>query len=109
MTVRTRFVLNAFISSLFFSISLFVCAGRINYVEGWIYFLTSLITTTTNVLAARNDLELINERSKPGEGTKSWDKALLGISAIVFIVTIVVAGLDSGRFRWSPEVSWTVN
>jgi protein-S-isoprenylcysteine O-methyltransferase Ste14 len=109
MTTKTKFVLNGFVSSFSFSAVLFISAGRIDYSQGWIYFSTSLLTTSMNVLTVRKDLELMSERAKPGEGTKSWDKLLLGLSAIVFISTVVLAGLDSGRYRWSPYLPWIVN
>jgi len=102
-------VLNAFISSFLFSIVLFISAGRINYFEGWIYLLTSFTATLMNVLAIRTDDELMRERTKPGEGTKSWDKLLLGFSFLIFISTVVIAGLDTGRYQWSPHFSLRIN
>jgi protein-S-isoprenylcysteine O-methyltransferase Ste14 len=108
MTAKTRFVTTAFVSSFCFSMVLFVSAGRIDYMQGWVYFVASLVTTSMDVLTVRKDAELMRERSRPGEGTKPWDKLLLGISALVFISTIVVAGLDSGRYRWSPRFPWIV-
>jgi protein-S-isoprenylcysteine O-methyltransferase Ste14 len=109
MTARTKFVLNGFVSSFSFSAILFISAGRINYIQGWIYFLTSLLTTSMNVITVQKDPELMNERSNPGEGTKPWDKILLGLSGLVFISTIILAGLDSGRYRLSPHFPWIVN
>jgi protein-S-isoprenylcysteine O-methyltransferase Ste14 len=109
MTTKNKFVLNAFVFSLAFSTVLFISAGRIDYIEGWIYFLTNLLTTSMNVFAAQKNLDLMNERSKPGEGSKSWDKLLLGLSALVFTCTIVLAGLDSGRYQWSLHLHWTIN
>jgi protein-S-isoprenylcysteine O-methyltransferase Ste14 len=54
------------------------------------------------------NMELVNERLKPGEGTKKWDKFLLGISALIYLIMIIVSGLDSGRFHWSPNFHWTL-
>jgi len=45
---------------------------------------------------------LIKERSKPGKGSKRWDKILLLFSLPVTIGMYVIAGLDSRRFQWSP-------
>jgi len=56
----------------------------------------------------RNNQELISERLKPGEGTKSWDKAYLGTSTVLFLVALVVACLDNGRFIWSPTLPLAV-
>jgi hypothetical protein len=37
----------------------------------------------------------MTERSKVGEGAKSWDKIILGLSALTYLINVVVAGLDS--------------
>jgi protein-S-isoprenylcysteine O-methyltransferase Ste14 len=108
MTIKTKFTLNAFISSLFFSIVLFVSAGRINYHQGWVYLFTSFTTTLMNVLAIKANPELMNERANPGEGIKPWDKFILGLSLLVFVATMILAGLDSGRYQLSPQAPWIV-
>jgi protein-S-isoprenylcysteine O-methyltransferase Ste14 len=106
MITKSKFILNGYIFSFLFSIILFISGGRIDYIQGWIYFFTNLLTTSMNVFAVQKDSELMSERLKPGEGTKSWDKLLLGLSALVSLSTIVLAGLDSGRYHWSPEYHW---
>jgi len=108
MTIKTKFILNAFISSLLFSIVLFISAGRIDYLQGWIYLFTSFTTTLMNVLAIKANPELMSERTNPGEGIKPWDKMLLGISLLVFVATMILAGLDSGRYQLSTHVPWSV-
>jgi protein-S-isoprenylcysteine O-methyltransferase Ste14 len=52
-----------------------------------------------NYFTIHQNSELINERSKIGDGIKSWDKILLGLSALIYVLIIVLAGLDSGRFH----------
>jgi len=61
-----------------------------------------------NYTVLRIDSELLKERSKPGEGTKTWDKAILGLSFLVTISMYIIAGLDSGRFHWSPDFHWSI-
>ena len=56
----------------------------------------------------RVDTELLNERSKPGEGTKKWDKLILGLSFLILISMFIIAGLDSGRYHWSPDLHWSL-
>jgi protein-S-isoprenylcysteine O-methyltransferase Ste14 len=92
--------------SLFFFLVLFISAGNINYWQGWLYVSMNLFMTLLTVLASMGNTELINERLKPGEGTKKWDKFLLGISAFIYLIMIIVSGLDSGRFHWSPNLHW---
>jgi protein-S-isoprenylcysteine O-methyltransferase Ste14 len=53
--------------------------------------------------ALRIDSELMDERSKPGEGAKQWDKLILGLSFLATIGMYIIAGLDSGRYHWSPD------
>lgn len=103
-----KLLIKGLASTSIFSLILFVSAGRINYQQGWIYLATNIIATSLNYLSIRNDPKLINERSNPGAGTKSWDKLLLGLSGVTFIATIVLAGLDSGRYGWSPLFPWSV-
>lgn len=90
--------------SLFFFLVLFISAGTINYWQGWLYVSMNLFMTLMTILTSIGNIELVNERLKPGEGIKRWDKRLLGTSALVYLLMIIVAGLDSGRFHWSPNL-----
>jgi hypothetical protein len=57
-------------------------------------------------LILRDNPYLVKERSKPGTGAKAWDKKLLGLGLLLTLTTLVTAGLDSGRYHWSPNLSW---
>lgn len=94
-------------TSLFFLI-LFISAGRIDYWQGWIYVTIGLIMSLMSYTVFRFDPELMNERSKPGIGTKKWDKAVLGLSFLTTILMFITAGLDSGRYHWSPHLHWSL-
>jgi len=67
-----------------------------------------LVMVLLNYTVFRIDAELLNERSKPGEGTKNWDKAILGLSFLMTISMYIIAGLDSGRHHWSPDFHWSL-
>jgi len=67
-----------------------------------------VIMSVLNYTVLQIDTELLEERSKPGEGTKPWDKAILGLSFLVTISMYVTAGLDSGRYHWSPDFHWSL-
>ena len=92
---------------LFFAV-IFVSAGRFIYWQGLIYVILGLTMFVLNFTALRLDSDLMNERSKPGEGVKSWDKLILGLSLLATIGMYTVAGLDSGRFHWSPDFHWVL-
>lgn len=72
------------------------------------YLSLSIIMTLMTIYAARFNPDLVNERLSPGSGTKSWDKKILALSFFVYVIMIIVAGLDSGRFNWSPEFHWSL-
>jgi protein-S-isoprenylcysteine O-methyltransferase Ste14 len=95
--------------TLFFLLILFISAGRINYWQGWFYATICIISVFLNSFALKNKDELAAERSGVKSGTKSWDKIILGLSAVTLIIIYIVAGLDSGRFQWSPRFHWGIN
>jgi len=92
---------------VFFAI-LFICAGRIVYWQGLVYVSVGLIMFVLSYTVLRIDPELIRERSKPGTGTRNWDKAILGLSFLVTIAMYITAGLDSGRYHWSTGFHWSI-
>jgi len=98
-----QIILRTLSLSVFFFLILFISAGRINYWQGWLYVSMNILMTLMTMYASGRDKELVNERFKPGQGTKKWDKMLLGFSSLAYIIMLIIAGLDSGRFKWSPE------
>lgn len=96
------FIKQVFGALVFFS-AIFLGAGRFGYWQGLVYVGIGLIMIILNYTVLRLDDELMKERSKPGAGVKKWDKVILGLSFFVTIGMYVVAGLDSGRYNWSPE------
>jgi protein-S-isoprenylcysteine O-methyltransferase Ste14 len=106
--MKTSFVIKHFAGTLIFFIILFISAGRIDYWQGLIYVIIGLTMFTLNYTILRVDPELMNERSKPGKGAKKWDRWLLGISFLVTVGMFITAGLDSGRYHWSPNFHWSI-
>jgi protein-S-isoprenylcysteine O-methyltransferase Ste14 len=104
-----KLFIKSLIGTLFFLLILFISAGRINYWQGWLYAAICIISVLLNSYALKNKNELAGERSEIKSGTKSWDKLILGLSAVTLIITYIVAGSDSGRFHWSPEFNWSIN
>ena len=106
--MKTSYLIRHFFGTIIFFAVIFVSAGRIDYPQGLIYVSVGLIMAILNYTVLRIDSELLKERSKPGEGTKTWDKAILGLSFLVTISMYIIAGLDSGRFHWSPDFHWSL-
>jgi protein-S-isoprenylcysteine O-methyltransferase Ste14 len=100
------FLANTAVNAVFLCI-LLLSAGRLDYWPAWVYAAIGMLTNTLMRLILRRHPALARERSKPGPGTVAWDKQLLALGALLTLAMLVVAGLDSGRFGWSPRVSWT--
>jgi protein-S-isoprenylcysteine O-methyltransferase Ste14 len=82
---------------------LFISAGRLDWLQAWIFVLAfGGFLTLYGLWALRNDLGQINERSQVGQNTKSWDKVILTVYTVLLIGMLVLAGLDAGRFGWAP-------
>lgn len=97
-----------FVGTLVFYAAIFISAGYFMYLPGLVYAAIGVVMIILNYSLLKPDPELAAERSKPGEGAKQWDKIVLGLSFLSTISMYCVAGLDSGRFLWSPEFPWTL-
>lgn len=88
---------------------LFLAAGTWSWDWAWVYTAATFIGwTTLNIVVARENPALFNQRGRPNRemtvGAKKWDLVLLAIYSILLIVVPVVAGLDY-RNGWSAETS----
>lgn len=106
--MKTSYLIKHFFGTFVFFSIIFFSAGRIDYFQGLLYVAIGLTMALLNYTVLRIDSELSAERSKPGDGTKSWDKAILGLSLLATIAMYCVAGLDSGRYHWSPQFHWSL-
>lgn len=80
----------------------FIGAGRIDYWQGWIYNgLNIIFLLLSYFLLSR---ELIEERLKPKEGMKKWDKIYYIVSIPVYFAILIISILDGGRFDWEPRI-----
>ena len=100
--MKSNLFMKQLVGTLFFFAILFLSAGKISYLPGWVYVMIGLVMMTLNYTVLRIDPELEAERSGPKSGSMAWDKRILGFSFLATIAMYVVAGLDSGRFHWSP-------
>lgn len=94
-----------------FAALLFIPAGRLDWVAGWLYLVILTLNTVINyAYLRRRNPELIAHRMRFGKGTKTWDKLWMGLFASIFVSVYVVAGLDAGRFGGSaiPLLLWPV-
>lgn len=106
--MKTSYIAKHLAGTSFFYLIIFVSAGRLNYFQGIIYLVIGLVMFTVHYTLLKPDAPLLTERSKPGDGTKSWDKVLLGLSFLSTIAIFIISGLDSGRYHWSPNFHWSI-
>ena len=100
--MKKNFIIKQLVGTLVFFLVLFISAGRINFWQGWVYVAVGLVMFFLGQTTLKIDDELAKERSKPGVDAKKWDKIILGLSFLSTIGMFVVAGLDVGRYHWSP-------
>ena len=81
---------------------LFISAGSLNWIMGWASMGVYIFISLLSILLV--DPELVEERSHLRVGVRARDLVLASLSFLFFFpVTLVVAGLDVGRFGWSPS------
>jgi protein-S-isoprenylcysteine O-methyltransferase Ste14 len=86
---------------------LFIPAGRLDYWQAWLYLGLSLAVLLVTRWVLRGNPGLIEERMKPGAGMKTWDKWYFALSTPLYLVMLVIAGLDVGRSGWTgPLPAW---
>jgi protein-S-isoprenylcysteine O-methyltransferase Ste14 len=86
---------------LFVAATLFFSAGRLDWTVAWVFLGVYIAIILISLVFI--DPELIEERSHIGPGAKRWDLVLASLVVVfLFPATFIVAGLDAGRFNWSP-------
>jgi len=80
----------------------FIGAGRVDYWQGWIYNGLNIIFLLLSYFLLPR--ELIEERLKPKEGMKKWDKIYYIVSTPVYFAILIISILDGGRFDWEPRI-----
>lgn len=102
--ISSRIILLSLLRFLLFIAIIFLSAGRLNYWQGWLFCLTVFIMFLTALKLFKGKPGLIKERLNPGLGVKWWDKILLVLFVSAFMAILIVAGLDAGRLRFTPEI-----
>jgi len=102
-------MLQVIITGLLMAVVLFISAGRLDWVWGWVYIGVYFIGIAINALVILpSNPEMIAERAEIKEDAKSWDKALGILIAIPTLGMLIVAGLDV-RFGWSAPLPMAVH
>ena len=100
-----RWIVQMIAMLLILGAALFLAAGKLSWMNGWAYLGINALTQLLSglVLIPRRP-DMLAERSKVREGTKSWDR-ILAPAIVIFgtLAVLITAGLDA-RFGWSSPV-----
>jgi protein-S-isoprenylcysteine O-methyltransferase Ste14 len=107
---RTQILVRALFAPLVMIGLLFLVAGRWDYWQAWVYSILNMIILALMGTLFTKNAELVEERLNPKEGMKGWDKFYFALTTPMYIIALIVAGLDA-RFGWTtnmpPAVYWT--
>ena len=94
---------------LFLGIIIFLPAGDIRWVKGWLMIVVFVaLTIPSMVYIWRVNPEIFAARRRIQPGTKGWDRVLLMVLLPTMLAIYPVAALDDGRFHWSRVPLWLV-
>ena len=99
-------LISAFFYLLFFPAILLFFGGDWRWTEGWVYSIIFYVTCSANLLYLLfKDPALLKERfgSPIQKEQKPWDKVVLLLFFLEFLVWFAIMPLDARRFHWSPE------
>jgi protein-S-isoprenylcysteine O-methyltransferase Ste14 len=106
-TDRRRLITGIVWTLLILVLCLFLPAGTWAWTRGWLFFVAVVATSVVITLYLRRvNPEVIAARVNRHEGTKRWDRWLLGLFLPAMVSILPVAALDDGRFRWSHVPWW---
>jgi protein-S-isoprenylcysteine O-methyltransferase Ste14 len=90
---------------LFFPAILLFFGGDWRWTEGWVYSILFYVMCSANLLYLHfKDPALLKERfgSPVQKEQKPWDKVVLLVFFLEFLVWFAIMPLDARRFHWSP-------
>jgi protein-S-isoprenylcysteine O-methyltransferase Ste14 len=93
---------------VFVAATLFIPAGRLNWIWGWALVGIYAVWVAANALILiPRDPQLLVERAARRKGVATWDTAILAAIGLLTMAKHIVAGLDL-RFGWPPEMPLTL-
>ncbi len=105
---RRRLISKILWTLIIFVLCLFLPAGTWMWARGWLFIVVVLAAYFPSVLyLKRVNPEIIAARVNRHEGTKHWDRLLVGLMIPALVSVFLVAALDDGRFHWC-HVPWWV-
>lgn len=104
---RTQMLLRALMAPILMVGLLFFVAGRWDYWQAWVYMVINLVVLILMGTLLTRNAELVEERLNPKEGMKGWDKFYFAATTPMYILALVLGGLDA-RFGWTTNMPLSV-
>jgi protein-S-isoprenylcysteine O-methyltransferase Ste14 len=104
---RRRLVVGTAWTLLIFGLCLFLPAGTWAWPRGWLFFVVvvaALLAVSFYLRKANPDIYAA--RVNRHQGTKPWDRWVVGILIPLIVATIPLAAVDDARFHWSRAPWW---
>jgi protein-S-isoprenylcysteine O-methyltransferase Ste14 len=102
-----RVVISLLALPAYFALFMFLPAGTWAWAKGWLFLGVFVGTMAIAALYLwRVNPEVWVARTRSHQGTKRWDKILLGFFFTAVYAIVPVAALDDGRFHWFPVPWW---
>jgi protein-S-isoprenylcysteine O-methyltransferase Ste14 len=99
-------LIGTFFYLLVFPAILLLFGGDWRWTEGWVYSILFYVMCSGNLLYLHfKDPALLKERfgSPVQKEQKPWDKVVLLLFFLEFLIWFAIMPLDARRFHWSPE------
>ena len=93
---------------LIFPMLIFFLGGDWSWIEGWLFTVWYIVLCLSSIIYLyRKDPELLEERFRRRNDPtqKKWDKYVIFMIIIGFVLWITIMPLDVKRFHWSPHFS----
>lgn len=107
-SVNWRTGITLVLNPLFLGLTLFIPAGRLDWLAAWIYIIVQTLTLIfSRIVVWRVHPDLLVERSHAFDrrNEKQWDRPLVMVVALIGpLLMTVVAGFDM-RYNWSSGIS----
>jgi len=104
---KRRLVVSLLALPVYFGLFMFLPAGTWAWAKGWLFIGVFLGTVAIVALYLwRVNPEVVIARTRSPQGTKRWDKILLGFFFPAVYAIVPVAALEDGRFQWLPVPLW---
>lgn len=89
---------------------LFWPAGTFNWPEAWLFLtLYFLAVGAMMIWLKKKSPDLLKERMTVKKDVKSWDRKIILIYTLCFMIMLSISGLDSVRFLWSRvPLAWQI-